>query len=303
MLSYYLELISIIATFLAVALVSGNNLSVCVGTAVGARIVSARFGGFLGASGFALGLLLQGGSMTVSADMLLANRSPFLVSEVLFVTVFVFVFAKFMRAPFSLTMALVSLLAGISVTRHLQIKPDYIVRVALIWLAAPLISIVIAAYALRVLSKTSSGNLWRRVRIYKVLLLLFSFFASYVLGANTLGFVVALGGFNLTTSLIAITAIFVGSVWLSSGEIRRVGKEMFGFRYSDAFVTLTMSTLLVQFGTILNVPVSNTETLSAAVFGVGLSYRHRFLSAKPFATIVLGWVLGALFSFAIGLIM
>ena len=45
----------LVLTFVAVMLVSGNNLSACVGPAVGARIISKRFGMLLGAAGFTIG--------------------------------------------------------------------------------------------------------------------------------------------------------------------------------------------------------------------------------------------------------
>ena len=42
------------------AVVSGNNISAAVGTIVGSRIVSRHFGLTLGATGFSLGLIIEG---------------------------------------------------------------------------------------------------------------------------------------------------------------------------------------------------------------------------------------------------
>ena len=122
-------------------------------------------------------------------------------------------------------------------------------------------------------------------------------------GANTLGMIVATGGFDLTSVLVAVAAIFIGSFFLSEGPIRRVSEEFFLMRYANAAVTLVTSTVLVEAATVLNIPLSITQTTSTAVFGAGLSYRTRFVSTKPFLKIVAGWVIAPLLSFAIGLLL
>ena len=45
----WLSIVVVVLTFIAVMLVSGNNLSACVGPAIGSRIISKRFGVILGA--------------------------------------------------------------------------------------------------------------------------------------------------------------------------------------------------------------------------------------------------------------
>ena len=51
----WLSIVVLVLTFIAVMLVSGNNLSACVGPAIGSRIISKRFGMLLGADGFFAG--------------------------------------------------------------------------------------------------------------------------------------------------------------------------------------------------------------------------------------------------------
>ena len=134
------------------------------------------------------------------------------------------------------------------------------------------------------------------------MLIVLAFSTSYVLGANTIGLIVATGGFDLTTVVVAIVAIFIGAFYLSAGEIRRVSQELFLMRYPNAMTTLLTSTVLVEAATIFNIPLSNTQALSAAVFGTGISYKSKFVSLKPFLLIVLSWIIAPLLSFAIGLI-
>jgi PiT family inorganic phosphate transporter len=288
--------------FLAVMLVSGNNLSACVGPSIGSRIVTKRLGILIGAIGFSIGLLLQGSGMTKSVGILLPNASPELRVEALIVAILVFVIAYWIRVPMSLNMSLVGLLAGLSIAGNSSTSGLFVAEVVLTWIAIPIIALAVAYYLIRFLNTGLPTNFWHRLRTYKAVLIVTSFTTAYVTGANTLGMIVATGGFNLESVLAAITAIFIGSFFLSEGAIRRVSEEFFLMRYANATVTLVTSTVLVEIATIFNIPLSITQTTSVAVFGAGLSYRTRLVSAKPFLKILVGWVVAPLLSFAIGLL-
>ena len=297
----WLSIVVLVLTFVAVMLVSGNNLSACVGPAVGARIISKRFGMLLGAAGFTVGLVVQGAGMTKTVNTLLPNTALQFRAEALLVAIMIFVIAYLIRAPMSLSMSIVGLFAGLSVASGTFSNGLYVAKVVALWVVAPLISIVFAFYLIRIINRSQPINIWRRLQIFKVLIIVLALSASYVLGANTIGLIVATGGFNLQSVAVAIAAIFAGTFFLSSGEIRRVSEELFLMRYPNATVTLLSSTILVEIATIFNIPLSNTQAVSSAVFGAGISYKSKFVSAKPFLIIVLSWVLAPLLSFAIGL--
>jgi PiT family inorganic phosphate transporter len=289
-------------TFAAIMLVSGNNLSACVGPAIGSRIISKRFGMLLGAAGFSAGLLLQGSGMTKSIGVFLPNATAELRAMALLVSIIIFIIADVVRVPMSLSMSLVGLLAGLSVAGKASANGFYVAEVASLWFAAPLISITVGFFFMRLLRRARPTNFWQRIQAYKVLLIVLSFSTAYVLGANTLGLVVATGGFDVVTVVAAVVAIFVGSFYLSGGAIRRISQEFYSMRYADALATLVTSTFLVEAATIFNIPLSNTQTTASAVFGTGISYRAKFVSLKPFLTIVAGWVVAPLLSFAIGIL-
>jgi PiT family inorganic phosphate transporter len=292
----------VILVFLAVMLVAGNNLSACVGPAVGSRIVTKRFGVLVGAAGFSAGLLVQGSGMTHSVGILLPNASPVLRAEALLVAIIVFVIAYKIRVPMSLSMALVGLLAGLSIAGNSPSNSLYVGEVVLTWVLVPLLAFGVAFGLIRLLNRSWPANLWHRLQAYKLLLIVASFTTAYVTGANTLGMIVATGGFDPASVLAAVAAIFVGSFFLSEGPIRRVSEEFFLMRYANAAVTLVTSTVLLEAATIFNIPLSITQTTSTAVFGTGLSYRTKLVSAKPFLKVVAGWVIAPLLSFAIGLL-
>jgi phosphate/sulfate permease len=88
--------------FLAVALVSGNNLSAYVGKTIGARILDRRSAKILGAAGVVSGFLIQGRSMAHAAQEIFPLGGLLILSEALFVTVEAFILAKSLKAPLSL---------------------------------------------------------------------------------------------------------------------------------------------------------------------------------------------------------
>jgi phosphate/sulfate permease len=294
------EVLLVILVFLAVALVSGNNLSACVGPAVGARILSKRAGAFLGATGFSAGLLIQGWGMANSIRNLMPNASMQLSAEVLVVAVSIFIVAQLARVPLSLSMSLVGLLAGVSIAGGLDGQLGYMTKVVAMWFIAPVAAGILAFCLIRYLNSRKPRNIWQTIRFYKVLLIILAFTAAYTLGANTLGLIVATAGFNWVTVSVAVVAVFAGTFLLGEGAIRRVGEEFYLMRYSNATVALAASTILVEAAALLNIPLSNTQATTVAVFGAGVSYKSKFLSLKPYIIIVLGWVAAPLLSFTIG---
>jgi PiT family inorganic phosphate transporter len=289
-------------TFIAVMLVSGNNLSACVGPAIGSRIISKRSGMLLGAAGFSLGLVFQGIGMTKTVNMLLPSGTLQFQAEALSVAIIIFVIADLIRAPVSVSMSLVGLFAGLSLASGAPKDGVYVTEVVAMWIAAPLIAIVFSFYLIRKINRSPPKNIWRRLQTYKILLIVLAFSTSYVLGANTIGLIVATDGFDFATVAAAIIAIFIGTFFLSAGEIRRVSQELFLMRYPNAMSTLLTSAVLVEAATIFNIPLSNTQALSSAVFGASISYKSKFVSLKPFLITALSWIVAPLLSFIIGLV-
>jgi phosphate/sulfate permease len=61
-----------------------------------------------------------------------------------------------------------------------------------------------------------------------------------------------------------------------------------------------MSTVLVEFATLVAVPVSSTQTLSAGMFGAAAAYEHKAMSLLPFLMIVAAWIIVPALCFFIG---
>ncbi|MDR1992778.1 MAG: inorganic phosphate transporter family protein [Nitrososphaerota archaeon] len=295
-----LELVLIIFIFLAVTLVAGNNLSACVGPAVGARILTKRAGALIGASGFTAGLLVQGAGMANSINRFMPVTSIEFQVELLAVAIVIFLIAHLVRLPLSFSMSLVGLLAGYALAVGSITHISLMTRTVAMWIIAPIVATVLSYYLIGYINNRPVKDIWHRIRTYKILLLVLAFSTAYVSGANTLGLIVATAGFNWVTVSIAVGAIFVGAFFLGEGTIRRVSEEFYRMRYSNATVALVASSILVEVAALLNIPLSNTQTTTASVFGTGVSYKTKFLSLRPHLIIVLGWIIAPVLSFFIG---
>jgi PiT family inorganic phosphate transporter len=200
-------------------------------------------------------------------------------------------------------MSLVGILAGLSLFENSISNYTFVFRVIGMWFLAPLISIGLAFLIIRLLRKGWPKNFWQRILAYKMLLIILSFTTAFVLGANTLGLLVATGGFDLITVSASIIGIFVGSIFFSSGALKRISQEFYSLRYVNSLTSLIASTILVETATFINIPLSNTQTTASAIFGTGISYGTKFISAKPFLIIVASWIVVPLLSFIIGIIL
>ncbi|PSN83367.1 anion permease [Candidatus Marsarchaeota G2 archaeon ECH_B_SAG-G16] len=281
------------------ALVSGNNLSASVGTLVGSRVTSERTGALVGALGFSLGLVLEGNRLNVAAKSLLPNSAYYSFVSLL-VALLLFLGALLVRSPLSLTMALVGVAVGISERVHYHFDHGFLVHTVIAWVLAPVLGALVSYFANLTILSSQVVNPWSALLRYKLLLLFGSFFTSFTLGANTFGLIASIAGFNTVTMVVMVLSIFVGSLFLSSGILKRVGSEMYLLRYSNALVSLFTSSALVEAATLLGLPLSNTQTLTASVFGAGLSYRFKAIALRPFVITASTWLVAPLLGFLLG---
>jgi PiT family inorganic phosphate transporter len=286
-------------TGLLTAFVAGNNLSAAVGTLVGARITSKLVGQIIGMLGFSLGLLLEGSFLSKAAASIMERTSP-IIAYVLFISLILFVVATLLRSPLSLTMALVGTAIGVSFRIGYSVSSTYILLLVSAWVLAPVLSIVISMYSSRKMSDHNFKNPWRVAYLSKILLIVISFFTAFTLGANTLGLIGAVAGITPLILLIMVIGIIIGTMTLGAGVIKRVVEEMYSMRYSNALISLLVSSAAVEAATFVSVPLSNTQTLTSSVLGTGLSYKYKALYLRPFLIVVITWILSPLIGFALG---
>lgn len=297
----YYNFLVILLSVLLTALVSGNNLSAAVGTLIGSRILARSGGIIIGISGFALGLLIQGNSLHGTAESLLPRSDP-LIAYALIVALAIFGLATYFRVPLSLIMALVGTSVGISIKLGYAINVPLVALIAGTWILAPILSIALAFFMNRQFIKSQPRDVWKFALSMKLALIAVSFVTAFTLGANTLGFIDQVSGLKGLSVLYLVGGIALGSIFLSKGVIKRVGQEMYLMRYTNAFVSLLVSSALVEGATILGIPLSNTQTLTSSVFGTGLSYRNKLMEMRPFLITMATWVASPVAGLILGLL-
>jgi PiT family inorganic phosphate transporter len=283
------------------AFVAGNNLSAAVGTIIGSRITSRAMGIAIGILGFTLGLMLEGSALH-SASANLLPHSYTLISYAFLVSFALFILAYFLRSPLSLTMVLVGVAIGLSIHNGYAVNGNFVALMVATWILAPLGSVIFAFGLNRELQKRQSRNFWSEISYLKVILIVVSFLTAFTLGANTLGLIANMAGFDIWVIASMITGIVAGSLFLSKGIIKRVGEEMYLMRYSNALTSLLVSSVFVEVATLFSIPLSNTQTLTSSVLGTGMSYRTKAIYMRPFMIVLATWIIAPLAGLFLGLV-
>ncbi len=295
-----LEILLLGLAFVLIALVSGNNLSACSGAIIGSRITSKRMGVLIAIVGFILGLALEGSMLKKGIEAIMPVSSNILLVGSFSIAIIVFLLADRFRVPVSLTIAFTSLLLGIGVALGKGVNAVFVLVIFAFWILMPLASIVSMPMILSAVEKRlRKGSIWQKVHVIKFSLILVSFFTSFTLGANTLGLIYASFPFpnEAVKLLVSITAIVIGSIFISQGEIKRLGDEIISLRYVNALLSQFVSAIEVEIATLFGVPLSNTQTFTASLYGIGYGYKARLMRRKPAYEILLIWFVSALLSF------
>jgi inorganic phosphate transporter, PiT family len=296
-----LHLANVLAACVLVAQVSGNNLSACTGAVISSRMVSRRTGLWIAIAGYSPGLMIEGPAMRAAFTRLMPNSTEPLVMTALGTGIVIFLIAHLNRVPQSLSQTFAAVILGIGAARHVAVDRLFVLMMLVFWICAPILSIVLIVFLMRFSRRiVNERNVWDTIRKVKASLLVFSFFAAFALGGNTIGFVYAAVPYDPRTLLIVVLAIIVGSTLFSTGELRRIGNEIVAVRYINAITAQFSSIVLVEVATLLGVPLSYTVVFTSGVYGAGFSYKHRLLTAKSAGTIATSWLAMLAAGFLIG---
>lgn len=290
--------------FLLVALVCGNNLSACSGAIITGGVVDRKTGISITIVGYIAGFLLQGNLLRTGLIALMPVQSEFLVVIALAVALVVFIISHLLRIPQSLSITFAMAIIGIGIAYGNMSDLHFVSYMVGFWVLSAIATGLVVVMAMRSVRDTLlKSNVWNVIRNIKLLLVIVSFFTAFVLGANTIGFLfAAVSGLTNTiyAKIITILAIILGSVLLSSGELRTIGSDIIPLRYLNALISQIASVVVVEIATLFSIPASNTQTFTASLYGAGLSYHTRIIRKKPMFNIIISWILTAAASLFLG---
>lgn len=307
--------------------IGANDAANCIGTTVGAGLISMRKAIAMMAVLVVLGGVLQGHTVmkTVGKGIVITTPEAYLevhgqappaemdtlfpggrmpdmgifvalVSAGLFVTL-----ATFSRVPVSTSQAIVGGVAGVGIG-VVGFQPDYLdlsvlLRIVVCWVLTPVLTLVLAALLYRALIRLlrhAHSLYWTRV--LGVLALASAGYVSFSLGANDVGNAIGpllqkFPSHGVALALLGGAAMAVGAMTLGSRVVQTVGRDIAQLDLAGAFAAQITAAGAVHFFSILGIPTSTSQAIVGAVIGVGLTHGTRTVGLKKVGTIVAGWVL------------
>lgn len=292
--------------------IGANDAGNCVGTTVGAGLLSYRKAIFLVSVFVILGAVLQGGNVMktigkgiVTSELPTLAIITALISSGLFVTL-----ATFFKIPVSTSQAIVGGVAGVGFAAGADMNLATIGKITQVWVICPILTGIIAfvIYAISrfLLKRLNDDSFWQKTP--KVLLIVSAAYVSFALGANDVGN--AMGPIaNLGQvapswlGLLGGVALAIGALTFGKRVVETVGSGITPLDTVSAFSAQMAAALAVHFFSILGIPVSTSQSIVGALIGVGLYHGVRTVKLKKLGEIVVGWVAtptaAGLFSFGL----
>ena len=323
----WIALILLAAGFYVGWNIGANDAANCIGTMVGAQIMSFRKAALLMGTFVIIGGVLQGHQVmkTVGKGILITSEESYreskedpppedlvehfpdgrlpdlaifvaLLSAGLFVTL-----ATFTRVPVSTSQAIVGGVAGVGIGMvgfdGGYFKLGVLWKILSCWAASPVLCLILAFVlylALGALSRRVNVLVWNRV--LSVLVVLAACYVSFSLGANDVGNAIGplLNKFPSHGAWLALLgggAMAVGALTFGRRVTETVGKSITPLDLGGAFAAQASAAFGVHFFSMLGIPVSTSQAVVGAVIGVGLTKGFNVVSGRSIASIATGWVL------------
>ncbi|MDH3510970.1 MAG: anion permease [Gammaproteobacteria bacterium] len=319
--------ILLIAAFYLGWNIGANDAANCIGTTVGARIVSYRTAALLMAVFVILGGTLQGhrNMKTVGKGIVIAepatyqaqngmaapddfplyfpdNRLPDLAILVAMLSAGFFVtLATFSSTPVSTSQAIVGGVAGAGLGL-VGAQADYfqlgvLLKILGAWVISPVLTMMLAfiIYVLLGLAlRKARAIAWSNLMAIGVVIS--AAYVSYSLGANDVGNAIGpiLNKFPDKGPYLAAlcgVAIAVGALSFGQRVTDTVGKSITQLDYAGALSAQLSAAFGVHFFSLLGIPVSTSQAIVGGVIGVGLTKGAQAVSTRKITTIFVGWIL------------
>lgn len=319
--------------------IGANDAANCIGTMIGAQIMSFRKAALLMGVFVILGGVFQGHHVmkTVGKGILITSeesyakergappptgmtehfpdgRIPDLAVFVALLSAGIFVTAAtFTRVPVSTSQSIVGGVAGVGVgivgLDGAYFKLGVLTKILGCWVISPILCMILAYIFYLLLGRISrkvNALVWARV--LSVLVIFAACYVSYSLGANDIGNAIGpllnkYPGHAVGLALLGGVAMAVGALTFGRRVTETVGKSITPLDLGSAFTAQASAAIGVHLFSIMGIPVSTSQAVVGAVIGVGLTKGRSVVSGRKIFQIVTGWVLAptgaALFSFLV----
>ena len=319
--------ILLVAAFYVGWNIGANDAANCIGTTVGAQIVSYRTAALLMSVFVILGGTLQGHHVmkTVGKGIVITevavyeehnatpapdefrdffpdDRLPDLAILVALLSAGFFVtLATFTSTPVSTSQAIVGGVAGVGIgivgAQASFFKLGVLLKILGAWVISPILTMILAFVTYLLLGRAlrnMRAMFWSN--ILGIAVLVSAAYVSYSLGANDVGNAIGplLNRFpDKGPQLAALGGIAMAAGALTFGHrvTDTVGKSITPLDYSGALAAQLSAAFGVHLFSMLGIPVSTSQAIVGGVIGVGLTKGARAVSTQRMATIFIGWIL------------
>jgi len=308
--------------------IGANDAANCIGTTVGARIISFRKAALLMALFVILGGVLQGhhvmktvgkGIVISSVEVYQNVHKEFPPTELeqyfpdgklpdlaIFVALFsagVFVtLATFSRIPVSTSQSIVGGVAGAGLGivgfQANYFKLGILIKIFSCWVISPMLTLFLAFCLYlgltQALKDIKAIYIWNRLLVF--LAIGSGCYVAYSLGANDVGNAIGplLNKYpdkGIYLALLGGVAMATGILTFGRRVTNTVGKSITPLDLPGAFSAQISAAFGVHVFSMLGIPVSTSQAIVGAVIGVGLTKGVRSVSQKKVTTIMVGWIL------------
>ena len=307
--------------------IGANDAANCIGTTVGAQIVSYRTAALLMSVFVILGGTLQGHHVmkTVGKGIVITEvavyaehnaapapdefrdffpneRLPDLAILVALLSAGVFVtLATLTSTPVSTSQAIVGGVAGVGIgivgAQASFFKLGVLLKILGAWVISPVLTMILAFLIYLLLGRALrniQAIFWSN--FMGIAVLISAAYVSYSLGANDVGNAIGplLNRFpDKGPHLAALggIAMAVGALTFGHRVTDTVGKSITPLDYSGALAAQLSAAFGVHLFSMLGIPVSTSQAIVGGVIGVGLTKGAQAVSTQKIRTIFIGWIL------------
>ncbi len=306
--------------------IGANDAANCIGTTVGAQIVSYRKAALIMAVFVIMGGMLQGHHVmkTVGKGIVITevaayeqqnderaparfheffpdNRLPDLAILVALLSAGFFVtLATFSSIPVSTSQAIVGGVAGAAIgivgVEASFFKLGVLLKIVGAWVISPVLTMLLAFLVyllLGLLLRRARAVFWSNVMAIGVLAS--AAYVAYSLGANDVGNAIGplLNRFPDKGPYLAALggiAMAAGALTFGGRVTNTVGKTITTLDYGGALAAQLSAAFGVHLFSMLGIPVSTSQAIVGGVVGVGLTKGAKAVSTRKILTIFAGWI-------------
>ncbi|MDP2906746.1 MAG: inorganic phosphate transporter [Nanoarchaeota archaeon] len=279
--------------------IGANDAANCMGTSVGAGILSYKKAVILVGIFALIGAVLQGSGTigTIGNDIVdVGSMTNLSIVAALLGASLLITFFTFKGLPISTTNVVIGALVGIGFVTSVSVNWGSVSKIFIAWVFAPIASAILSYVSYHFLAHIFANFKLEFIQRRIYLLVIFSgVFLSYFLGANNVGNSMGLAvGSGIIKPVMAglLGGIFIaiGSMTFGKNVMKTIGTGITELDSNMAFSAQMGTGLTVMTLTLLAIPVSTSTAIVGGVAGVGLVKGIATIDKGELFKIVRSWI-------------